>query len=240
MFKRKLLIVDRSEDFPITLAQYLENEYQVKYCMDGKEALALLHSFQPDILLTEIVVPGLDGISLLEAAASLESPPAVITFTTFYNDYMIFSLTKLNVSYWMIKPCDLHAVANRIRDLSSGTEVTFTPRKAPQDQVCELLLGLGFSKRHRGFHHLQEAILMEMEAPGRPVTKEIYPAIAKNFSTSDLTVEHAIRTAIQSAWEKRNDGLWGQYFPPNSSGTISRPTNSTAITQLAQALRQNS
>lgn len=239
MSKHKLLIVDSSEDFPFALAQYLKSEYQVKYCLDGKEALSLLHSFQPDILFTEIVVPGLDGISLLEAAASLEKPPMVMTFTLFYNEYMIAALTRLNVSYWMIKPCDLHAVRDRIRDLSTLNEDNEADTKDPSAQIAEFLFFLGFIMKHQGFSHLQEAIMIEMKAPGRSVTKELYPAIARKSGCSQATVEHTIRTAIQCAWEKRNDSVWQQYFPPDASGSIPRPTNSTVITRLAQALRQN-
>lgn len=239
MSKRKLLIVDGSEDFPLALSQFLQNDYQVRYCMDGKEALALLQSFQPDILFTEIVIPGLDGISLLEAAASQGQHPLVMTFTQFYNEYMIASLTRLNVGYWMIKPCDLHAVSDRIRDLTIVNEEIVRGTKDPQAQATEMLFSLGFVMKHQGFAHLGDAIVMEIQTPGRSVTKDIYPAIAKKYNCSQATVEHAIRTAIQSAWERRNDAVWQQYFPPDATGTIPRPTNATAITRLAQALRQS-
>lgn len=239
MSKRKLLIVDNSEDFPIALSQYLKKDYQVMYCLDGKEALSVMSSFQPDILFTEIVLPGLDGISLLESVASQGFHPLVMTFTPFYNSYMISALTRLNVGYWMIKPCDLHAIGERIRDLTTLHDETDSDADDPQTRSSELLLCLGFVMKHQGFTHLQEAILMELQKPGRSVTKELYPDIAKKLGCSQATVEHSIRTAIQSAWEKRNDAVWQQFFPQDASGSIPRPTNATAIIRLAQVLRQN-
>lgn len=239
MSKPKLLIVDSSEDFPVALSQYMKKDYQVQYCLDGKEALSLLHSFQPDILFTEIVVPGLDGISLLDAAASQGLHPLVMTFTQFYNDYMIASLNRLNVSYWMIKPCDLHAISDRIHDLTTMKEETITNTKDLQTQITELLFSLGFIAKHQGFGYLREAILMEIHSPGQSVTKHIYPAISAKCNCSQANAEHAIRTAIQSAWEKRNEAVWQQYFQPGASGSIRRPTNATAITRLAQTIQQN-
>ena len=86
MAKDKLMIVDNTEDFPMALAEILKNDYQVQYCLDGKEALAMLRSFQPKILLLELMIPELDGISLLQAAAEDGILPIVLTFTRIYND----------------------------------------------------------------------------------------------------------------------------------------------------------
>jgi len=236
MSRSKLLIVDISEEFPMALAEILQNDYQVQYCLDGKEALSLLHSFQPDILLLELMIPGLDGISLLEAAVSEGLHPLVLTFTRFYNEYMMAALSRLNVSYWMVKPCDLHATAERIQDLTLQAEERIQDFRDPYAQASELMLSIGFVTKHHGFAYLRDAIVMEAHMPGHSVTKELYPAIAGKYNCSQANVEHAIRTAINSAWEKRNDTLWRTYFLQDSEGNVPRPSNATAITRLAQEL----
>ena len=236
MTRHKLLIVDNCEEFPMALAEILQNDFQIRFCLDGKEALSLLQSFQPDILLLELMIPGLDGISLLQETVSLGIHPVVLTFTRFYNEYMMTALAKWNVSYWMLKPCDLHATAKRIRDLVPllGEQRIFAAD--PAAYARELLFSLGLSAKHNGFHYLQEAIVMQAQNSEYSVTKHLYPGIAKKTGCSKANVEHAIRTAINRAWEKRDDAAWQQYFSSGPEGTVPRPTNSVFISGLSQEL----
>lgn len=237
MGKVKLLIVDNTEDFPMALADLLKNEYEVQYCLDGKEALAMLHSFQPDLLLLELMIPSLDGISLLKAAADDGIRPRVLTFTRFYNEYTMSALAKLNVSYCMIKPCDIHATAERIRDLdpmASGQTVTGLD---PREFAADMLFSLGFVTKHNGYAYLVEAIILDSQTPDQSVTKHLYPSIALKYNCLRANVEHAIRTAINVAWSKRDDEVWKQYFLPSADGNIPRPTNAVFISRLSQELR---
>ena len=236
MSKHKLLIVDNCEDFPLALSELLQSSYQIHYCLDGKEALSLLRSFQPDIMLTELMIPNMDGISLLEAAAAEGLHPQVLTFTRVYNEYTMASLTRLKVNYFLMKPCDLHATAERIQDLTRLTQEQCLLSDDPQARATELLLSLGFVTKHLGFTYIRDALIMEALLPGQSVTKEIYPAIAEKYNCSQANVEHAIRTAIAYAWSRRNDAAWMPYFLPDSDGIIPRPTNATFITRLAQEL----
>lgn len=237
MAKYKLLIVDNSEEFPLALTEVLNSHFQIQYCLDGKEALSLLCSFQPDILLLELVVPGLDGISLLQAAADDGIQPVILTFTRFYNDYMMAALTRLNVSYCMMKPCDVHATAQRIQDLIPLVRQRQFLCPDPRDRAGEILSSLGFVTKHHGYSYLLEAIVMEAQTPEQAVTKHLYPAIAAKFNCVNANVEHAIRTAIKSAWLRGDKAIWQQYFPPDSNGTIPRPTNATFISRIARELR---
>lgn len=237
MSRHKLLIVDNSEDFPIALSETLQEDYQVQYCLDGKEALSLLRIFQPQVLLLELMVPELDGISLLQAAAADGLHPITLTMARFYNEYMLCALAELNVSYCMIKPCDLHATAARIRDLDarSGGQSVLPPD--PREHTRDILFSLGFVTKHHGYAYLLEAIVLDSQIPDQSVTKHIYPSVATKFNCMRANVEHAIRTAIHAAWSKRDDAVWKQYFLPSSDGNIPRPTNAVFISRLSQELK---
>ena len=50
MDRQKLLIADGTEDFRLALSEILQETYHVCSCQNGKEALALLRSFQPDVI----------------------------------------------------------------------------------------------------------------------------------------------------------------------------------------------
>ena len=68
----------------------------------GEQALALVEREQPDLLLLDIRMPGMDGIAVAEALEGLEQPPAVV-FCTAYDEYALEALRHEAVAY-LLKP----------------------------------------------------------------------------------------------------------------------------------------
>lgn len=68
----------------------------------GQQALQLASELQPDIVLLDIRMPGMDGLEAAHHLARLETPPAVI-FTTAYNDYALPAFQTHAVDY-LLKP----------------------------------------------------------------------------------------------------------------------------------------
>lgn len=62
----KILVVDDSKTMRQALEAILAEQYEVQTARDGRHALDLLESFAPDILLLDIVMPGLDGFGVIE------------------------------------------------------------------------------------------------------------------------------------------------------------------------------
>jgi two-component system cell cycle response regulator DivK len=74
--KKRILIVDDSEDMRVLLAQILEEEgenYDVLFAEDGEQALAEAEREQPDLILLDMSLPGMSG---WDVAARLRSNPA--------------------------------------------------------------------------------------------------------------------------------------------------------------------
>ena len=143
----KLLIADGNEEFRRALAAELQGAYHVRCCGDGKEALSLLRSFVPDVLVLDLMLPELDGISLLQSAASAGLCPMVLVTSRFYNDYILGALGELSVGYMMRKPCDIPATAARIGDLSRHIRAPLVTPPDPQTQVTNLLLSLNIPSK---------------------------------------------------------------------------------------------
>lgn len=62
----KVLLVDDDPDIASLLQGELEKAgYEVKLCDCGDEVLGALHSFKPAILITDVMLPGIDGYSLI-------------------------------------------------------------------------------------------------------------------------------------------------------------------------------
>ena len=236
MEPRKLLIADGNEDFRKALLDTLRGAYRIRTCQDGKTAMQLLHSFRPDILVLDLMLPELDGISLLHAACAADLRPMVLATTRFVNDYVLESVTALGVGYLMLKPCDIHATVARIRDLHRRLSPTVLSEPDPRAQISNLLLTLGIPTKLRGYAYLREAILLMARKPGQSITKELYPDVGLACSTTSVHVERSIRSAINAAWSHRDDRIWQLYFQPQSDGTLPRPTNAAFISRLADAL----
>lgn len=237
MDARKLLIADGSEEFRSALADILRGTYQVRVCGDGQETLALLHSFHPDVLVLDLMLPGLDGISLLHAAAADSIRPVVLATVWFITDYISQSIDQLGIRYVMVKPCDVPATANRIHDLSQLVHQPPVSRPDPRVQVSNLLISLGIPTKLRGYTYLREAILMIAKDPDQPITKVLYPAVGDICGSNKDQVERSIRSAIEKAWLNRDHRVWQLYFPPGPDGQIPRPSNGAFISRLADSLK---
>lgn len=101
----KILITD---DEPLarerlrSLIDELDEGSVIGEAADGKEALQQCDHLQPDVLLLDIRMPGMDGIEAAQHLANLERPPAVI-FTTAYGDHALAAFEAHAVDY-LLKP----------------------------------------------------------------------------------------------------------------------------------------
>jgi two-component system response regulator AlgR len=101
----KILVVD---DEPLArqrllrLLAVLEPEAQVAEAGDGKQALAQVAKLQPDLLLLDIRMPGMDGLKVASELQKLEQPPAII-FCTAYDNYALEALDNQAAAY-LLKP----------------------------------------------------------------------------------------------------------------------------------------
>jgi len=101
--------------------------------------------------------------------------------------------------------------------------------------VSVIILQLGIPVNTKGYAYLREAIIiMVNEAQSDiPITKILYPQIAKEFHTSAICVERAIRHAIEAAWNRTDPFSRDKVFPYTFSHLERRPTNSAFITMIA-------
>lgn len=236
----KLLIADTGEEFRQSLADQVRGAYRIRICQEGHQTLETLLSFKPDLLVLDMMLPGLDGVSILEAIHRSGLHPTVLAVTKWPTDYMIQAAGRYGVGYMMVKPCDVKATAARLKDLTERLDPTEIARPDPRAIVSNILLGLGFSTKLRGYTYLREAILEMADNPGQSVTKVLYPAVGRICGADRIQVERSIRTAISKAWEKRDEAMWRLYFPASSDGAVIRPTNAVLITTLADRLNRDS
>ncbi|MBC7397254.1 MAG: response regulator transcription factor [Bdellovibrionales bacterium] len=64
--KKKLLIVDDEPQIRVLLKEFLSEAFLIELASNGKEALSAAKSFKPDVILMDIMMPELDGVSAVQ------------------------------------------------------------------------------------------------------------------------------------------------------------------------------
>lgn len=103
----RVLIADANESFTAQLSGFLgENPAFVVagVANDGEKAVELLHTVQADLLILDLLLPKLDGISVLKAASALPKPPIGLALTGFMTEYAAQAAEKYGVRYFISKP----------------------------------------------------------------------------------------------------------------------------------------
>ena len=243
----KVLIADAGEDFRAALSDALAREGDIDIVGavgDGGKALELAKRLTPDVVLTDVVLAGTDGLSLVRQLAQLPEGPAVFVISAFVNERVLAAASEAGASYFMQKPCDIPALTQRIRQLTAkpGAAVRreLTPPREPdlETVVTEIIHEIGIPAHIKGYQYLREAIIRTVEDMDiiNAVTKVLYPEVAKKFGTTPSRVERAIRHAIEVAWDRGDVEVLQRFFGYTVSGIKGKPTNSEFIAMIADRL----
>lgn len=233
-----LMIVDDSEDFRLALEAALSDAFRIVQCCNGRQALDTAPQVRPDVMILDLMLTEVDGVTLLHEIRRAGLHPIVLAVTRFFNGYIMESAQELGIGYLIRKPCSPAAVSQRVRDLcrrlNSGPVVPINPA----DYVTEQLKSLMFVPKHKGFEYLKEAVLLMCRQPDISITKELYPKVGAPSGSSPSQVERSIRSAIGVAWSQGGAPAWERFFPPEADGTSSKPSNGHVIARLAKDLQE--
>ncbi len=89
----------------------------------GREALTAVRTLKPDVLLTDIEMPGMTGLELAAAVRSEPSPPQVIILTTFARQGYLRRALDAGAIGYILKDAPSSRLANSIRLVISGIRV---------------------------------------------------------------------------------------------------------------------
>ena len=106
--------------------------------------------------------------------------------------------------------------------------------------VKKLLLTIGFPQHVYGYEYILYAMELIHQEPSRihHITKEIYPDVARHFSTTPARVERAIRHAIQTTWTYGNLQIIYRIFGNSIRPDKFYPTNTQMLAGLYYYLEE--
>lgn len=107
----KILVVDDEEKIRLTLRGVLSDEgYEVAEAEDGRAALAALQADRPDLVILDVWLPEIDGISLLEEVKRIDESLPVIIICGHANIEAAVRATRLGAADFIEKPFSLDAL----------------------------------------------------------------------------------------------------------------------------------
>ena len=251
MTSTRILMVDDHGTLRKSLADFLRRQEgvdEVREAANGVEALKCLHEGRFDILVTDIVMPMMDGYMLMEEIRrqQIVPQPKIIVTSALGRDDFITRAIELGALFYMVKPFEPEHLMGHIRELQNE-DSAFIPAihtAAPvhiqslDERLGSLFLTIGIPAHIKGYQYLRYGIKLVIEQPDmiNRITKELYPSIAKHFGTSASKVERAIRHAIEVAWNRGRVDTLNRAFGCRVCTPEDKPTNGEFIAMLADKL----
>lgn len=262
-----VVIVDNNPMILNTLDEVISSEAGLSVigrADNGKDAIDMIKDTQPDVVLLDLVMPQMDGITVVEnikKKTSMLKNPAFIILSAVGREQMTEEAFQAGANYFLMKPFDKDILVNKIRRIGKRPvrpvpgKVLEAPLKAatPEEaamnreeymkehletDITKMLHELGIPAHIKGYQYLRDAISMVVRDREmmEAVTKILYPEIAKKNYTSSSRVERAIRHAIEVAWGRGSLEVIDELFGYTISTGKGKPTNSEFIALIADKI----
>lgn len=196
---RRILIVDDDRALRMALSGVLEHAgYLAEQAKDGQEALARLQSGDIDLVLLDVMLPGMNGLEVLSRVASLEHPPRVVMMTADDTPETLLRAVRGQVYQYLRKPFAPTAIVDVVHDVLSASLVSKLPIEvvSARPQWVELVAPCSLELVER-----IQAFMMQLEADLPEDIRE--------------SVGHAFRELLSNAIE------WGGKLNPDRQVRIS-------------------
>lgn len=266
MARLRVLVADDNPAQRKRLVNILEHSdrTQIIYAAEnGVDALRAIEDLRPDAVVTDMVMPKLDGFGLLERVSAMPAAhrPVMIALSALGRDDFIARAVQLGVSDYLIKPVEDAVLLERICTLCGGPGKPASVKAAPPTPPVEhrlqaeegahprreelaqyamrLLMQLGMPAHLLGCLYLTEAVVLTVQEPGQinHIIRDLYPAVAQRCGSTPARVERAIRNAINITWDRGGGAAFSKLMGLAGPEAAHKPTSGELIAQLAARIR---
>ena len=121
--KEKILVVDDVDTIARVYARFLEREgYEVRIAFSGQEALEEWGKFHPDLIISDIRMPGMTGFELANTIRKKAPAQKIILMTGYADEAEVLEQQKSHGFPFFTKPADLQTVVSKIvKEVLNGT-----------------------------------------------------------------------------------------------------------------------
>lgn len=227
MDKIKLIIIDSDMEFSNRAKRILQGseDIDIVACIaDGFTGLETIKKLHPDAVIFDLVLPGLDGISLLREITASKHAPMCVCCTQFYSSVALEAARNHGASYFLFKPIDFRTLHDTIkcccgayRQLQQARTIAIEDKRSSSLEIRNYLVSMGIPSKLIGCSYLSEALRLAMTdlSLTQNLSKGLYLEIARIMDTTPSCVERSIRNAISSAYQNGRLGEQMMTCPSN-------------------------
>ena len=133
--KQKILIVDDDENIAELISLYLAKEcFDTKIVGDGESALEMIKTYQPNIMLLDIMLPGIDGYEVLREVRKSSNLPIIMLSTKGEVFDKVLGL-ELGADDYIMKPFDSKEMVARVKAVLRRFQPTIQAANTPEDTL---------------------------------------------------------------------------------------------------------
>lgn len=239
----KLVILSGDNEYLNELRKAFSSDGDFEICgvsKDGNEGINLVKSYEPEAVLCDVVLLGMDGLGVLRYITKNIPSCSVFMVSEFIDSAAVSHARSAGAKYYFSKSVALQGMVNTVKSLLA--EENDSPRiidEAKVDKIIsKIFLVIGIPANILGYQYLKVAIKLSVAEPTiiNSITKRLYPEVAKRFKTSASRVERAIRHAIEVAWNKGRADAINSVFGAKVYSPNERPTNSEFIALMTEKI----
>jgi DNA-binding response OmpR family regulator len=123
--QRRLLIVDDEQKICHLLVQHFSLKgYEVRGVLRGEEALAIAGVYRPDVVLLDLLMPGIDGVETLKGLKRLIPPPKVVMVSAADHEEVVKGTLRLGADFYVCKPIHFQELDELVRSFFQATDAS--------------------------------------------------------------------------------------------------------------------
>ncbi|MFT5759682.1 MAG: two-component system response regulator RstA [Alteromonadaceae bacterium] len=135
MDKTRILLIEDDPEISRLTAMYLDVEgYQVDVIDDGALALEAIKNLKPQLIILDLMLPGMNGIEICKTAREFYLQPILI-LTACDDDVSEVSLLKMGADDYLVKPLRPHVLVARIEALLRRNQTNQAKGIGPKDSL---------------------------------------------------------------------------------------------------------
>ena len=245
MEKLNVAIADDNEKMLDLLGNLINEDKELElvgHANNGAEIYDIIKEKEPDVVLLDIIMPKVDGLTVMERVGKdndLKKQPAFIVVSAVGQEQITEDAFQLGANYYILKPFDNNMLLSRIKRMRNYENTGSYYERNLEADVTDIIHEIGVPAHIKGYQYLRDAIILsvnDMEMLNS-ITKILYPTIAKKHQTTPSRVERAIRHAIEVAWSRGKMDTIDELFGYTVSTGKGKPTNSEFIALIADKIR---
>ena len=167
--KIRVLITDNHTMVRNGLKMFLKSYPNIELvgeASNGKEAIVMCDTLHPDVVLMDLLMPEMDGVTATSAIVQSHPEIRVIALTSFNEDQLIYAALKAGIVAYLLKDCTSDELVNTIRNVHAGN-MTINP------EIMQAVLRVADNPATRQYH------LSERE-------REVLRLVVRGFSNRQI------------------------------------------------------